>query len=138
MLTEQEFDLWCKHIKFSRDTQSLIAEIRAAEPARRVKSGPSNVSGRYPSRKMGCTIQFESHRNELATILELEHDQTVCEYYDQPPSINLHYRSPSGKALNVLHTPDFFVFAPRDHAEGDVLGNTVVGKEGKNPFGIVG
>jgi hypothetical protein len=31
-----------------------------------------------------------------------------------------------------------FLFAPRDHAEGDVLENTVVGKEGKNPFGIVG
>lgn len=69
--------------------QSLIARIRAAEPTRRVKSGAGNVSGRYPSRKMGCTIQFESHRNELATILELEHDPTIREYYDQPPAIKL-------------------------------------------------
>jgi len=72
MLTQQEFELWCEHLKFPSAIQSLIARIRAAEPARRVKSGAGNVSGRYPSRKMGCTIQFESHRNELAIILELE------------------------------------------------------------------
>jgi transposase InsO family protein len=58
---------------------------------------------------MGCTIQFESHRNELAAILEFEHDPLCREYYDQPPSIELNYRSKSGKEINVLHTPDFFV-----------------------------
>jgi putative transposase len=114
MLTEQEFELWCKHLNILPATQSLIAEIRAAEPARRVKSGVGNVSGRYPSRKMGCTIQFESHRNELAAILEFEHDPTIREYYDQPPAIKLNYRSKSGKALGVLHTPDFFII----HNEG--------------------
>jgi putative transposase len=111
MLTQQEFELWCEHLKFPSAIQSLIARIRAAEPARRVKSGAGNVSGRYPSRKMGCTIQFESHRNELATILELEHDPTIREYYDQPPAIKLNYHAKSGKALGVLHTPDFFVIA---------------------------
>ena len=58
---------------------------------------------------MGRTIQFESHRNELATILELEHDPAVIEFYDQPNTIKLHYRSPKGKRLGVLHTPDFFI-----------------------------
>jgi hypothetical protein len=111
MLTQQEFELWCEHLKFPSAIQSLIARIRAAEPARRVKSGAGNVSGRYPSRKMGCTIQFESHRNELATILELEYDPTIREYYDQPPAIKLNYHAKSGKALGVLHTPDFFVIA---------------------------
>jgi putative transposase len=58
---------------------------------------------------MGCTIQFESHRNELAAILEFEHSPTIREYYDQPPAIKLNCRSKSGKALGVMHTPDFFV-----------------------------
>ncbi|MDQ3133372.1 MAG: hypothetical protein M3Q76_01010 [Acidobacteriota bacterium] len=48
-----------------------------------------NVAGRFPSRKMGVTIQFESHKNELARIRELEYDPEVLEYYDQPPSIKL-------------------------------------------------
>ena len=64
--------------------------------------GRGNVSGRYPSRKMGMTIQFESHRVELAAIYEMEHDDSVEEFYDQPPSIKLDYLSAEGRHLGVL------------------------------------
>jgi len=37
-----------------------------------VGGGHRNVSGRYPSRKMGTSVQFESHRVELPFIHELE------------------------------------------------------------------
>ena len=57
---------------------------------------------------MKRTIQFESHRNELAAILEMEHDPDVREFYDQPNSIQLHYHSGKGKAISALHTPDYF------------------------------
>jgi transposase InsO family protein len=58
---------------------------------------------------MGLTIQFESHRVELAAVYEMEHDSDVLEYYDQPPSFKLDYLSSSGRHLGVLHTADFFV-----------------------------
>jgi transposase InsO family protein len=58
---------------------------------------------------MGVTVQFESHRNELAVILELEHDPEVLAYYDQPPPIPLEYLSRTHRRVRVLHTPDFFV-----------------------------
>jgi putative transposase len=58
---------------------------------------------------MGVTIQFESHRVELAGIYEMEHDASVLEYFDQPPAIKLDYESVAGKRMGVLHTPDFFV-----------------------------
>jgi transposase InsO family protein len=58
---------------------------------------------------MGVTIQFESHRVELAFVYEMEHDSDVLEYYDQPPSISLEYESANGKRLAVMHTPDYFV-----------------------------
>jgi transposase InsO family protein len=58
---------------------------------------------------MGVTIQFESHRVELAAIYEMEHDAEVVEYYDQPPPLKLNYKSGNGKCLGVIHTPDFFV-----------------------------
>jgi putative transposase len=87
----------------------LIETIRASEPSRAVQGGRSNVCGRYPSRKMGLTIQFESHRNELAFIYEYEHDLDVLEYYDQPPQIKLNYLSKNDRPLGILHTPDFFV-----------------------------
>jgi transposase InsO family protein len=58
---------------------------------------------------MGFTVQFESHRVELAAIYEMEHDSDVLEYYDQPPSIKLLYCSSRGRRLGVLHTADYFV-----------------------------
>src|SRR5207249_10865272 len=109
MLSDEEFVLWCKRLSLSREAQSAIATIRSAGPARRVGGGRQNVSGRYPSRKMGVTIQFESHRVELAGIYEMEHDAGVLEYYDQPPPLKLTYNSANGRHLTVIHTPDFFV-----------------------------
>jgi putative transposase len=58
---------------------------------------------------MGCTIQFESHRGELAAIYQFEHDPAVLAFYDQPGAIKLVYPSKKGRQIGVLHTPDFFV-----------------------------
>ena len=116
MLTEQDFAAWAMRIGLSGLAQSSIARIRSSEPSRRVGGGRAHVTGRYPSKKMGVTIQFESHRVELPTIFELEHDKAVLEYYDQVPAIKLDYSSADGKRLGVLHTPDFFVI--RDGGAG--------------------
>ena len=89
MLNETDFLLWCKRLALTEKAQAAVAEARSRNPTRRVGGGRKNVSGRYPSRKMGVTIQFESHRVELPFVYELEHDATVLEYYDQPPSIPL-------------------------------------------------
>src|SRR6267143_6236571 len=101
--------LWFERVDIPEQTRRIIEYIRSSDPSRRVGGGRSNVSGRYPSKKMGVTIQFESHRVELAGIYEMEHDSNVLEYYDQPPSIKLDYESPNGRRLGVFHTPDFFV-----------------------------
>ena len=109
MLSEADFSAWCGRLRLSAQCCEIVSDVRSRPPTRRVGGGRSNVSGRYPSRKMGATIQFESHRVELAAIYELEHDPSVLEYYDQPPSIPLAYESGSGRRLSVLHTSDFFV-----------------------------
>lgn len=115
MLTEDEFSGWCCRMKLPQEVRGLIARIRASHPSRRVGGGHSNVSGRYPSRKMGVTIQFESHRVELPFVYEMEHEPDVLEYYDQPFSISLAYEAVSRRRLSVQHTPDFFVIR-RDRA----------------------
>ncbi len=74
MLSPETLETWCSGIGISPHARALIDRIRTSDPARRVGGGRSNVSGRYPSRKMGVTIQFESHRVELAGIYEMEHD----------------------------------------------------------------
>jgi putative transposase len=109
MLSPEAFEAWCKGIGISPYARTLVEQIRTSAPARRVGGGRANVSGRYPSRKMGVTIQFESHRVELAGIYEMEHDADVLEFYDQAIQIKLRYEGPGGKRLGVLHTPDFFV-----------------------------
>ncbi len=109
MLSNEEFDNWCHRLNLLEQARNVVERIRSSNPSRRVGGGRKNVSGRYPSRKMGVTIQFESHRVELPTIYELEHDEDVLEFYDQPPQIKLDYQGKNGRKLGVLHTPDFFV-----------------------------
>jgi putative transposase len=87
----------------------LLTRVRSSPPARRVQARGTNVSGTYASRKMGCTIQFESHTVELWAIYTMEHDPAVLEYYDQPTTVRLRYPSSSGRPLTVSHTPDFLV-----------------------------
>ena len=109
MLSHEELESWYQRCGILAATRLLIDRVRSSHPTRRVQARRSNVCGRYPSRKMGVTIQFESHRVELAAIYEMEHDPDVLEYYDQPPQLKLTYDSAGGRRIGVIHTPDFFV-----------------------------
>jgi putative transposase len=108
MLSDIHILAWQKQMQLSQRAKVVIDLIRDSGPARRVGGGRSNVSGRYPSKKMGTTIQFESHRVELAAVYELEHDPDVLEYFDQPPSFKLEYASAAGRNMGVFHTADYF------------------------------
>ena len=109
MLTPSQFQRWCRRLALPPATCALLAQLRMAPPARRVRAQASNVSGAYASHKKGCTIQFESHTVALWAISMMEHDPAVLEYYDQPTTVLLHYRSKTGRRLTVSHTPDFLV-----------------------------
>lgn len=110
MLTPSEFDQWGRELQLSPAAREMIAAIRTSPPARRVTSRAKNVSGTYPSRKMGVTIQFESHTVELWAIYLMEHDPDVLEFYDQPQTFKLRYQAKSGtKMLGHYYTPDFLV-----------------------------
>ncbi len=108
MLSTEAFEQWCHRLDLSEQGRTLIAHMRSSPPSRLVRSAAGNVSGRYPSQKMHCTIQFESHRDELAAVFLMEHDPEVVEFYDQPGRIKLRYQG-SKKHVGVWHTPDFFV-----------------------------
>src|SRR5487761_1266310 len=91
MLSDEEFVQWCRRLDLPEQTRVMVAQIRSSPPARHVGSAAGNVSGRYPSRKMGWTVQAESHTVELCYVRAAEHDADVLEYYDQPPKIWLCY-----------------------------------------------
>jgi putative transposase len=109
MLTEDDLLIWYRQLQLSEKARTLMNTIRSSEPVRRVGGGTSNVVGRYPSRKMGRVIQFESHRVELAFVFEFEHDTDVLEYYDQPCHLPLQYIGRNGRRVTARHTPDYFV-----------------------------
>lgn len=115
MLNQTELTDYCNRHKLSPVARQIINQVRTSPPTRRVKSGVANVACRFASRKMGCIIQAESHRNELPAIIGWEYDANTFEYYDQPSRIKLTYLDGNGRRRGHLTTPDFFVLL-RDFA----------------------
>src|SRR6266700_1705268 len=104
MLTDHDLAALCERLGLSAEARAVIETIRSTPPSRRVRSAAGNVSVRYPSRKMGVTIQAESHRVELAGLYEYEYDPLVLEFYDQPAAIKLVYQAKNGHQVSVWHT----------------------------------
>ncbi len=101
---------WCRTLALAPSTVSFLSTLRRSQPVRRVTSRADNVSGMYPFRKMGVTIQFESQRPELWAVLVMDHDPDVLEFYDQPHTFKLRYLDKSGKKMQGhYYTPDFLV-----------------------------
>lgn len=104
------FEQWCRRLQLRAETHDLLARLRASLPGRRVQGRAHNMSGAYASRKMGRTIQFESHTVELWAAYTMEYDLQVLEFFDQPNvGLKLHYLGPVGASLAArrvcrLHT----------------------------------
>ncbi len=109
-MTPEAYAQWCRALALPPATRDYLATIRGRLPVRRVSSRAGNVSGTYPSRKMGVTIQFESHKVELRAILVMDHDPEVLEFFDQPDTFKLRYPGTrAGKMQGHYYTPDFLV-----------------------------
>jgi putative transposase len=77
MLTPSQFRHWCQHLQLPASTCEYLATQRVALPSRVVQGRANNVTGRYPSQKMGVMMQFESHTVELWALYLLDHDTEV-------------------------------------------------------------
>jgi len=109
MFTSYEYEQWCKKLFLTDSAIEIINRVRESEPSCRVGGGRKNVVGAYPSKKMGVSIQFESHQVELPGLYLKEYDDSVIEMYDQPPSIKIRYKSLTEKVVTPFYTPDYFV-----------------------------
>lgn len=109
MLNPTELESYFNRHELSAQARQTIRTVRSSPPTRRVKSGAANVSCRYVSRKMGMTIQAESHTNELPAVVTWDADDVTHEFYDQPPKVKLQYRAANGRQANHMATPDFFL-----------------------------
>lgn len=110
MLSDTEFQAWCNHLQLSQQQKDLVHKIRISPPTRKVKGSGRNVHGSYASKKMGRTIQFESHTVELPAIFQFyEYDDSVFEYWDQPIKWTIKCAVEGKQATTISHYPDFFV-----------------------------
>ncbi len=109
MLTQAEFSAWLNRMALSSEAMEVVHKIRNSPPVRNVQQNHESMVGKYPSRKMGFTIQFESHTVEFPLIYKLEYDDDALEYYCQPSTIPLEYLSARGRLQRPSHTPDYFV-----------------------------
>ncbi len=99
------FEQWCRARALAPSTCDYLSTIRGSEAVRRVTSRANNVSGAYPSRKMGVTIQFESQNPELWAIVAMDRDESVLEFFEQPDTFKIRYLDKSGKKMGATTTP---------------------------------
>jgi hypothetical protein len=105
---DQVIDL-CRTAGLTPTGVAYVQRVRATEPARRVGGTRFlSVAGRFPSTKMGRSIQAESRTGEYPLVLTLELDDEVLEYFDQPESISLRRRRNEKNRVDP-YTPDFLV-----------------------------
>lgn len=110
MFSHADLEVWRIRNEISLTTINYInTNIRFAPPARSVGQGNRSITGKYPSKKMGHFIQWESRTVEGPAVYMMENDKNVMEYYDQPNKINIKYIDTKGKKRAFLYTPDFFV-----------------------------
>lgn len=110
MLNDKEFEELCLRLGFTRESREYAERMLKRDPQRLVRSSRGNVSGRYPSRRTGYTVQFESHTCELPFLLDLEYFQPdALIWVDQPDFFKLQVKDKKGRSIYVVHTPDFFV-----------------------------
>ena len=113
-LSDTELGVILDRAGVTEQGRALIHQIRTSPPARSVSGGGVSVTGRYPSRKMRVTVQFESGGPEFAFIIICERDPATHEYYDQPTTLTLRYEVETDKGprlVVVSTTPDFFVLS---------------------------
>ena len=70
--------------KFRQITQEMCSLVRGTPSSSNPDGNTSNISVRYPSKKMSGLVRAESRRIELLYLLEFEHDD-ANKKFDQSP-----------------------------------------------------
>src|SRR6266571_1575882 len=103
-----------RRLKFSKEAQGLLTDIRTSPPSRTPGARRGNMPVWYPSKKMQCIIKAESHKVEFAFLLQAEHSDDVLEVWDQPPAIQLEYKDKRNRVQRPMHTADYFIFGTKE------------------------
>jgi putative transposase len=111
MLSERDLQDYFEALQLSADARAIVRRVRLTDPARATGTGRGANSARFASRKMGSTIQADSLHGEEAACWVWEHDDTVLEYWDQPPTVRVVARDKTGRRYGYNKTFDYFLLS---------------------------
>jgi len=110
MLNEIEYSHYSDRCRLIDPARRYIDSARTSGPSRPVQSGSKkNRCTAVASRKMALTIQTESETAESVIVRELEFDDDVHEYLEQPPAVPVTRTDSNGRAYTGFYTPDLLV-----------------------------
>jgi transposase InsO family protein len=91
-------------------TMELIKRVRASDPARRGFSRHKNVSGRFPSDKMGLALGTSAYHTEGLGLLGYELTPEVIEFWEEPGvELKFSYLDGRGRRRSGRFHPDHLV-----------------------------
>lgn len=110
MLADDELEAYFEKHALTDSAMEYILYARTSDPSRSAgQGGGANLVSRYPSLKMGRTIQTESRTVENLYAIELEYSPLVLEFWDQPPPVPVNRTDRTGKSRPGSYTADFLV-----------------------------
>ncbi len=102
-------DYFGRH-QLSGATRAFILKNRRDEGAREVGVHAwGNVISQFASKKMGFTLQTESHSGEFAAAVHFEFNESILEIYDQVTAIKLAENNKSGKLITKDYFADYLI-----------------------------
>lgn len=113
MLEQIEIEDVYRRLNIPDKGRAFVDQIRNSPPLRRVRGGKSNVVGRFPSKKMGQTIQYDSRTCEHVFLLGAEIDPDILEIWDQSASLALRYKDSGGRNRGHREIIDYLTISPK-------------------------
>ncbi len=110
LLSDDELTAMFERLDTPEKGRLRIQHIRESLPGRVTQSNRYSGKLRFPSLKMGFTLEAEAFSTEGVAITEWEHDNETYEIYTQPAEkLKITYVSAeTGKRITVYTTPDAF------------------------------
>jgi len=110
MLNDQELEYYFTKHQVTQAAQEYIEMVRNSAPSRLVgRNARNNVCTNFCSKKMGMTIQTESHTAEFLFAIEWEYDDSIIEFWDQPAPVSIKRTYKNGSKRAGSYTADFLL-----------------------------
>lgn len=110
LLTESGLTAFGARQGLTAATMELIHRTREGKPARRGFSRHKNVSGRFPSEKMGVSLGMSAYHTEGLGLLGYELAREVLEFWEEPGvELKFSYLDGGGRRRSGRFRPDHLV-----------------------------